>query len=1029
TKTNKAQKGVLHLGNHNFAKVPIINLRGQWEFYWQHFCFTRMNCQNLPNKQYIAMPGYWNSFVYNNKAVGGKGFASYHLQVRLQQLPKQPVLKMSNVGTAYELWINGELRGKSGKVATEEAEGYPGQNPQLYILHKKDFKTSENTSNEMTLDIFVHVSNYHDQNGGIWREIWFGEYESLAKKQFHKAVIDFLLIGGIFSIGIYYISLHILWRKDPSALWFGLYCLLTSLRILFVGENYLRTSFPEASLFFTFCEYTVLVLLPTSFLKFLSSIYPAEFSSKSQKFYIYSSLLFLVPIFILPTYYYTFILNPFHIYLFLGSIYITYTIPLTIQNKREGAKLFLVGWLAIFLCLANDILYARSILTSMRVLPFGLMFFFTVQALLLALRLSRAFRAVKEISENLESKIQERTIELENSKQETEKQKNFIQDINSLIRKLNEHKDLQIILEIIMQYIKDKYGFSYYSLFSIDKTRNILINHISSYPTHVTEEQKIYMKNVTYSLKKKSGESLHAKAFRQKLPLHIYDIAEAKQSQQGKDILPILQNKSLLILPIFLENNLIGSLDVYSLEKQELNEEALLKLSILSKQLAGILNGSLLYQELAEEKEFSNLARVDAEIAKQEIEFLNDFSKVINSAKALEEVFEQAVQRLNDKLHTDMYMLQLIDKEKKEIFTRCLAANVDSNIYKKYSQLQIPLEEAGTIYRTYQRKRTLYLRDNRKQYNELPRSDQNFLKDLNIVSTFQIPLIVNGEVIGIMHINKKGGMHLLSRQEIRFAESLCEQLAIAVNHSFLYETSNAERKKSDKLLRNILPEDIAQELKETGSTQPVHFDNVSVLFTDFKGFTQIAEKLSPAELIAELDNCFVHFDRIIEKYKLEKLKTIGDSYMCAGGIPRTNQTHAIDTVLAALEIHTFMETRKKEKQKSKQEYWEIRIGIHSGSLVAGVIGEKKFAYDVWGDTVNTASRMESSGTPGRVNISGSTYELVKDFFECEYRGKIDAKNKGEVDMYYVNSLKISLSHLLNRKEPNKKFWESYNKLK
>ncbi|MCB1179836.1 MAG: adenylate/guanylate cyclase domain-containing protein, partial [Leptospiraceae bacterium] len=207
------------------------------------------------------------------------------------------------------------------------------------------------------------------------------------------------------------------------------------------------------------------------------------------------------------------------------------------------------------------------------------------------------------------------------------------------------------------------------------------------------------------------------------------------------------------------------------------------------------------------------------------------------------------------------------------------------------------------------------------------------------------------------------------------------------------------------LLLNILPKQVAKELKNKGYSEPVSFENVTVIFTDFKGFTQIAENLSPQDLVRELDQCFSHFDSIIEKYNLEKLKTIGDSYMCAGGVPKENQTHAIDSVHAAIEIQQFMNEMKKEKEEKGIPYWELRLGIHSGPLVAGVIGKKKFAYDVWGDTVNTASRMESSGVPGMINISGSTFEMVKDHFNCEYRGKVSAKNKGEVDMYFVKGVK------------------------
>ncbi len=213
-----------------------------------------------------------------------------------------------------------------------------------------------------------------------------------------------------------------------------------------------------------------------------------------------------------------------------------------------------------------------------------------------------------------------------------------------------------------------------------------------------------------------------------------------------------------------------------------------------------------------------------------------------------------------------------------------------------------------------------------------------------------------------------------------------------------------QRKRSDDLLLNILPEETAEELKEKGSATPKHYDLVSVLFTDFKGFTNIAEKLTPKELVAELDSCFFAFDKIIDAHNLEKIKTIGDAYMCAGGIPVANTSNPVDTVRAGLEIKSYMENLKAEREAKGEAFWELRIGIHTGQVVAGVVGKNKFAYDIWGDAVNTASRMESSGIPGKVNISGETYELVKDKFECSYRGKIKAKNKGEIDMYIVEGL-------------------------
>ncbi len=213
----------------------------------------------------------------------------------------------------------------------------------------------------------------------------------------------------------------------------------------------------------------------------------------------------------------------------------------------------------------------------------------------------------------------------------------------------------------------------------------------------------------------------------------------------------------------------------------------------------------------------------------------------------------------------------------------------------------------------------------------------------------------------------------------------------------------AEKKKSDDLLLNILPEEVAEELKAKGSAAAKQFDEVTVMFTDFKDFTHISEKLTPSELVAEIHTCFKAFDVIVSNYGIEKIKTIGDSYMCAGGLPIANKTNAVDVVSAAMEIQQFMQEHLQQRKAEGREPFEIRIGIHTGPVVAGIVGVKKFAYDIWGDTVNIASRMETSGEAGKVNISGSTYKLVQEKFICIYRGKIQAKNKGEIDMYFVQA--------------------------
>lgn len=205
----------------------------------------------------------------------------------------------------------------------------------------------------------------------------------------------------------------------------------------------------------------------------------------------------------------------------------------------------------------------------------------------------------------------------------------------------------------------------------------------------------------------------------------------------------------------------------------------------------------------------------------------------------------------------------------------------------------------------------------------------------------------------------------------------------------------------ERLLLNVLPAEVAKELQQSGQATSKYYENVSVMFTDFKNFTRIADTYSPQDLVAELNEYFIAFDNIIEKYNLEKIKTIGDSYMCAGGIHTNTERHPYDIVKASIEIQEQVRLRNEKRKKSGLPAWDLRIGIHSGPLVAGVVGRKKYAYDIWGSTVNIASRMESNGEPGKVNISAATFELVKDKFSCSYRGQIFAKNVGDIDMYFV----------------------------
>ncbi|MEO8821034.1 MAG: adenylate/guanylate cyclase domain-containing protein [Ginsengibacter sp.] len=290
--------------------------------------------------------------------------------------------------------------------------------------------------------------------------------------------------------------------------------------------------------------------------------------------------------------------------------------------------------------------------------------------------------------------------------------------------------------------------------------------------------------------------------------------------------------------------------------------------------------------------------------------------------------------------------------------------------------------------------------------------NDDFIKSNGCKSILCIPLMNMGKIQAVIYLANDLTSGAFTTKGVAILKLLAGQMAVSIENALFYselenkvkERTNEleiEKKKSDDLLLNILPEDVANELKQTGRTKPRSYEIATVLFTDFKDFTSKSENLSPEELVNIIDTCFTRFDSIVYKYKMEKIKTIGDSYLCVSGVPDANSHNALNAVAAAVDI---IEAIKELKLNgSENSYFDIRIGIHTGPLVAGVVGEKKFAFDIWGDTVNTASRMEQNSEANKINISRTTYELIKEKYECTYRGKIAAKNKGKIEMYFVEN--------------------------
>ncbi len=331
-----------------------------------------------------------------------------------------------------------------------------------------------------------------------------------------------------------------------------------------------------------------------------------------------------------------------------------------------------------------------------------------------------------------------------------------------------------------------------------------------------------------------------------------------------------------------------------------------------------------------------------------------------------------------------------------------------ANELSTYTQLDLV---SGSMVMTWaiENKKEVFLNDAPEDYSQYVFEPIVSFKGTKPNALICIPLFLHGNPVGAIGVTSKN-KGAFNEYHLEFLRTLASYLAVALDNSNVYgllelgkKVIEEEKEKSDKLLLNILPAEIAEELKEKGSAEARDFEDVSILFTDFKAFTEISEKMSAVELVREINFCFEQFDLICEKHGVEKIKTIGDSYMAAGGIPVHFEDSVKNTVLAGIDMCQFIVDQKKKYDASGKMFFEMRTGIHTGSVVAGIVGVKKFQYDVWGDTVNTASRIESTGEVGQVNISHTTYLRIQNEpeFSFEHRGKLNAKGKGEIDMYFA----------------------------
>jgi class 3 adenylate cyclase len=659
-----------------------------------------------------------------------------------------------------------------------------------------------------------------------------------------------------------------------------------------------------------------------------------------------------------------------------------------------------------------------------------------------------------ERKKSIETLIRKKDLEIENLNQELKQKEDQLQrstksandfsdklylsyaqltNLDFLLREVNSCKDLKEIMVILAKYLQDKFKIPHYVLYTYNEEEGYLVCYDSNFPSGLSQNsiQEIRSRKIPIS-NQYVTKYAHAYVWKRKRTFFIPDMNEYKSS--GVELLnQISVNlRSLLIVPLYLRQRFIGTLDLLDYTGNlKLTDQEINQIKIIADYIAGSIETAFLMDKLQITNQRIQLEKEQIERNREKIESNNKLLRKINSFNELDDIAGEVLLFLKTFHRVELAFLLLYDdKEKilkplltsKEIFNKGLLVN---NFFRNFKVELKP--ESGSLYRTFKRQKPLFIK-HFMDSSGLASHDRKIVDAFNLSSIAQIPLVVRNQCIGILCLTRLTKEMDWTRNEFIEICSFSEQVAGAIHNANLLKDLGNEKEKSASMLRNILPDELAQELMQTGSVIPMEYESATILFTDFKNFTSSAEMLSPEDLIFQLDAVFSQFDDIALRHSMEKLKTIGDSYMAAGGIPQGNFTHPVDACLFALEIRTFMNTIMMTKKLKGLPFWEIRIGIHTGSVVAGVVGKTKFAYDIWGDTVNTASRMESSSIAGEINLSESTYEKVKRFFDFEFRGKVEAKNKGELGMYFLKRLKPEFSLDRDGISPNDTFKTLYKNL-
>ncbi|MCR9144371.1 MAG: GAF domain-containing protein [bacterium] len=1013
----RAERGVLDLREWDFERDGSLDLEGEWEFYWKRFA-DDIGPETQPE---YRPPAYWNAYNQDEDAPAGEGFGTYRLRILLPETTEPLALLSAETYSASRFRIN-EIIKEFGSIGKHVIKAPINQQAQIFLVNEKPGRDALLT---------VEVANDENYWGGIRHAPRFGRTLDLRSELSRARLKDSLLTGAFAAFGIYNILLQFI-RKNRAALWFGLIAFLFATRTLVTGSETIYVFAPlldwniERRI-----QHATAYLAVGACSRLLRALFTDECPDWVSNVFVGLGIAFTLSLFFSSQY-----LTPFsRLFNFVILMFICITIYVPIRaalNQRSAALLFLLGFFILAATVLVDIWFDRFV-TQSRATNFsaiGALFFFGMQSFVIASRYNSAFQQVEDLSANLEKKVQDRTARLAQSQAEAERAHQESEILGELSRRITEKTDVPGMMQILERFVFERYRADYLWLLLINEDRELHSTHMSAARPELKSPAIMDFIYKT-KLPLEPVSSILTRTIQNNRVFYVSRIPAALLSASAIDseIVSRLRLRSVAHLPLRAEGRAFGILVLGSTGSLGLGRHDIHQLQAMADQVAGAVHGANLFQQMQAQRD-------QTERLRRETESLNRLLRRITTMDDIDRIMKAVMEVVVPAFNITNYSLYTFDRD--QMLLRMQSMTLPDWLSpEEHKGVREPIDlkdPDGVFASAYRRGRKLtYLP---KIIADAGIQQEHFVaRALNLSNLLIIPLFVDDELIGYLNFTAYAGQSLSRRQGQQLA-LLGDQIAGVIRANELRrvvqiekERSESARRESDRLLLNILPEYVAQELKEKGQVAPVAYESATVMFTDFVGFTKAATAMSPQDLIRELDGCFTHFDQAVKRNGLEKLKTIGDAYMCVGGVPLTNHSHALDACLTALELLAFMDRIAEVKAQLGEEYWSIRIGIHSGPVTAGVVGTEKFAYDIWGDTVNTASRMESASEPGRINLSWSTHALIERFFECEERPARSVKGKGEMTMYFLKGLRASFSADESGFRPSARFLTALKELR